>query len=170
MATKNQKNRTKGLAAHRVSKKPILVIQLITWEVSFQSRVRTIQCHLAAYVEGFFLVTDSTWQLDSANCPFLTHNDTFMLPHLTKQARGSRTDTSLSARCSLFSEIAAHTVIKPGSHFLSLCRSNRCSALWVRMKDPTGTSSNASPCPPLQGAGSQLSHFLFHETTYTTGG
>lgn len=55
VATKNQKNRTKGLAARQVSKKSILVIQFITWEVSFQSRIRTIQCHLAACEEVFFL-------------------------------------------------------------------------------------------------------------------
>lgn len=47
---------------------------------------------------GFF-VTDSIWQLDSTNCSFATHNDTFMRPHVRKQATGRRTDTSLSSRC-----------------------------------------------------------------------
>lgn len=107
------------------------------------------------------------WQVDSANCSFLTHKDTFMHTHLTKQPTGNWTDTSLSARRLLFSEIAAPTVIKPGSHFLSFCCSNGRSALWVRMKATTGTSSDPSPCPPLQGAVSQLSHFLY-ETAYTT--
>lgn len=109
------------------------------------------------------------WQLDRTNCSFLTRNDTFMLPHLTKQPTGSRTDTSLSARCSLFSEIAAPTVIKPGSHFLSLCPSHMCSALWVKMKDTTGTSSDAPPLPTFAGSRKSALHFFFHETTYTSG-
>lgn len=69
-----------------------------------------------------------------------------MLPHLTKQAGGSHTDTSVSARCWLFSEIAAPTVIKPGSRFLSLCRSNIVQCIVGRDERP---NRHLLRCVPL---------------------
>lgn len=62
----------------------------------------------------------------------LTHKDTFSRSHLTKQPTGSRTDTSLSALGTLFSEIVAPAVIKPGSRFLPFCRSNLSKGFWVK--------------------------------------
>lgn len=99
------------------------------------------------------------WQVDSANCSFLTNKD-------IHASTSDKTTNRKQNRQLLFSEIATPTVIKLGSHFLSFCCSNVCSALWVRMKDTTGTSSDPSPCPPLRGAGSQLSHF-HHIHNYT---
>lgn len=40
-----------GLAGHQVSKKTVLDVRFITWEMSFQSVKRNTQSHLAAYVE-----------------------------------------------------------------------------------------------------------------------
>lgn len=89
----------------------------------------------------------------------LTHKDTFSHSHLTKQPTGSRTDTSLSALCSPFSEIAAPAVIKPGSHFLPFCCLNPRDGFWV--KGPR--SAPPYPRPPVLAAGSQRSHFLLGE-------
>lgn len=119
--------------------------------MSFQS-VKKKHSKLSRGSCGGFFVVDSMWQLDSTNCSFLTHKDTFMHPHLTKQPTGNWTDTSLSARCSLFSKIAAPAVIKPGSHFLSLCRANACSALWVRVKDTNARLLRTFPLPTSAGS------------------
>lgn len=79
----------------------------------------------------------------------LTHKDTFSGSHLTKQLTGNRTDTSLSALCLPFSEIAAPAVIKPGSHFLSFCCLNSCKGSWVR----TGGTVGPAPPPSSTSAG-----------------
>lgn len=98
-----------------------------------------------------------------------THKDTFSRSHLTKQPTGNRTDTSLSALHSLFSEIAAPAVIKPGSHFLPF------SAVWITrmgfwVKTQAPPPSPSSPHPPLlQAAGSQRSHFLLGESECRSG-
>lgn len=68
----------------------------------------------------------------------LTHKDTFSRSHLTKQPTGNRTDTSLSALRSPFSEIATPAVIKPGSCFLCFCCLNSRKGLWVRTGETVG--------------------------------
>lgn len=76
--------------------------------------------------DGFGVTTSQHKQFS------LTHKDTFSRSHLTKQPTGNRTDTSLSALGTLFSEIVAPAVIKPGSHFLPFCCSNLRKGFWVR--------------------------------------
>lgn len=84
----------------------------------------------------------------------LTHKDTFSRSHLTKQPTGNRTDTSLSALCSPFSEIAApryQTWVTLPVFLLYVFAQGFLGKDWRYRKAR----------PPLHAAGSQRSHFLF---------